>query len=108
MKLGAAAMIFAMAALRHAGVMPASTVQMESVFEEECFGNGALSCMARGYDGDVVLIPELSDGHLVSTQVGVIRMQITVRGMPVHVLVAGTGQNAIEACPSLWVALHCL
>ena len=106
MKSGTAAMIFAMAALRRAGVMPAATVHMESVIEEECTGNGALSCMARGYDGDVVLIPEPSDGHLMSAQVGVIWMQVTVRGMPVHVSVAGTGQNAIEACPPLWAALH--
>jgi len=97
MKLGTAAMIFAMAALRRAGVMPAATVHMESVSAEECTGNGAFFCMARGYDDDVVLIPKPSGGHLMSTQVGVFRMQIKVRGMPVHVLVAGTGQNAIEA-----------
>ena len=106
MKSGTAAMIFAMAALRRAGVMPAGTVHMESVIEEECTGNGALSCMARGYDGDVVLIPEPSDGNLMSAQVGVIWMQVTVRGLPVHVSVAGTGQNAIEACAPLFAALH--
>ncbi len=106
MKSGTAAMIFAMAALRRAGVMPAGTVHMESVIEEECTGNGALSCMARGYDGDVVLIPEPSDAHLMSAQVGVIWMQVTVRGIPVHVSVAGTGQNAIEACTPLFAALH--
>ena len=106
MKSGTAAMIFAMAALRRAGVMPAGTVHMESVIEEECTGNGALSCMARGYDGDVVLIPEPSDAHLMSAQVGVIWMQVTVRGIPVHVSVAGTGENAIEACTPLFAALH--
>jgi acetylornithine deacetylase len=106
MKSGTAAMIFAMAALRRAGVMPAGTVHMESVIEEECTGNGALSCMVRGYDGDVVLIPEPSDAHLMSAQVGVVWMQVTVRGIPVHVSVAGTGQNAIEACTPLFAALH--
>jgi acetylornithine deacetylase len=106
MKSGTAAMIFAIAALRRARVMPAGTVHMESVIEEECTGNGALSCMARGYDGDVVLIPEPSDAHLMSAQVGVIWMQVTVRGLPVHVSVAGTGQNAIEACAPLFAALH--
>jgi len=108
MKSGTAAMIFAMAALRRAGVMPAATVHMESVIEEECTGNGALSCMLRGYNGDIVLIPEPSDAHLMSAQVGVIWMQVTVRGIPVHVSVAGTGQNAIEACTPLFTALHAL
>lgn len=106
MKSGTAAMIFAMAALKRAGVVPAATVHMESVIEEECTGNGALSCMARGYDGDVVLIPEPSDARLMSAQVGVVWMQVTVRGVPVHVSVAGSGQNAIEACTPLWAALH--
>lgn len=108
MKSGTAAMIFAMAALRRAGVMPAATVHMESVIEEECTGNGALSCMLRGYDGNIVLIPEPSDAHLMSAQVGVIWMQVTVRGIPVHVSVAGTGQNAIEACTPLFSALRAL
>ncbi|MBT5264699.1 MAG: ArgE/DapE family deacylase [Rhodospirillaceae bacterium] len=106
MKSGVVASLYAMAALRRSGHMPAATVHMESVVEEECTGNGALSCLARGYRGDAVLITEPSDERLMSAQVGVIWMKVKVRGVPVHVSVAGTGQNAIEACVPIWSALH--
>jgi acetylornithine deacetylase len=108
MKSGVIAYLYAMAALRRAGVMPAATVHMESVIEEECTGNGALSCLARGYGGDICLITEPTGERLYKAQVGVVWMQVTVRGVPVHVSVAGTGQNAIEACVPLWQGLHAL
>ncbi len=108
MKAGVVAYLYAMAALRRAGLRPAATVHMESVIEEECTGNGALSCLLRGYHGDMVLIPEPTGERLVSAQTGSIWMQVLVRGTPVHASVAGTGQNAIEACVPLWTALHAL
>ena len=58
MKCGVAANLFAMAALKTAGVMPAADVYLQTVIEEECTGNGALSCFARGYHPDAALIPE--------------------------------------------------
>ena len=108
MKCGVAANLFAMAALKTAGVMPAADVYLQTVIEEECTGNGALSCFARGYHPDAALIPEPSGETLMSAQVGVVWMQVTVRGRPVHASVAGTGANAIEACVPLWNALHAL
>ena len=48
MKCGVAANLFAMAALKTAGVMPAADVYLQTVIEEECTGNGALSWFARG------------------------------------------------------------
>ena len=108
MKSGVVANLYAMAALRRAGVRPAGTVHMESVIEEECTGNGALSCILRGYHADMVLISEPTGERLVSAQTGTIWMQVLVRGQPVHASVAGTGQNAIEACVPLWSAIHAL
>lgn len=106
MKSGDCAYLYAMAALRKAGMRPAGNVFMESVIEEECTGNGALSCFEQGYHADVAVIPEPSSEKLMNAQVGVIWMQVAVRGKPVHVSVAGTGSNAIEACVPLWAGLH--
>src|SRR5260370_3593621 len=45
MKAGIAAYVTAFAALRRAGLQPAAELQMASVIEEECTGNGALAVM---------------------------------------------------------------
>lgn len=97
MKAGLVANIFALDALRSMGWQPAATVYLQSVTEEECTGNGALACLVRGYRADAAIIPEPSDGTLVSANVGVIWFKVSVRGQPVHVREAGAGSNAIEA-----------
>ena len=48
MKAGIAANIFALEALASLGFAPAAGVHVQSVTEEECTGNGALSCLVRG------------------------------------------------------------
>lgn len=106
MKSGLAANIFALDALRRAGYQPAATVYVQSVTEEECTGNGALSCLARGYRAAAALISEPEDDKLVRANVGVIWFRVHVRGAAVHVRDAGAGANAIEACFPLITALH--
>jgi acetylornithine deacetylase len=106
MKAGLVANLFALDALARCGVAPAGEVYLQSVIEEECTGNGALACLARGYRADAAIIPEPMGEHLLSAQVGVMWFQVKVRGRPAHVAVAGTGANAIEACWPLVQALH--
>ncbi len=106
MKAGLAAGMFAMDALKRAGLQPAADVYLQSVVEEECTGNGALACLERGYRADAAIIPEPSGNGLTTAQVGVMWFQVKVRGKPVHVAVAGTGANAIEACFPIMRALH--
>jgi len=106
MKAGLASNLFALDALRHCGFAPAADVFYQSVVEEECTGNGALACLARGYRADAVLIPEPFSEHLVSAQLGVIWFQVHLKGMPTHVAYAGSGANAIEAAFPLIKALH--
>ena len=50
MKGGVAAMVYAVRALREAGVELSGDVTLETVIEEECTGNGALAARARGTD----------------------------------------------------------
>ncbi|MDX1509510.1 MAG: ArgE/DapE family deacylase [Woeseiaceae bacterium] len=106
MKGGVVANLFALDALRDAGVKPTADVYFQAVVEEECTGNGALACLQRGYTADAALIPEPFDEELMSAQIGVIWMQVKLRGVPVHVLEAGSGVNAIEAAIPLIAALR--
>ena len=106
MKAGLAANIAALDALRSIGYQPAARVHVQSVTEEECTGNGALSCLVRGYQADAAIIPEPEDDKLVRANTGVIWFRVHVRGAPVHVRDAGAGANAIEACFPLIQALR--
>lgn len=108
MKAGLVSNLYALDALRTCGWAPAADVFVQSVVEEECTGNGALACVARGYQADAALIPEPFDEHLISAQVGVIWFQVCIQGLPTHVAYAGKGANAIEAATPLMQALHAL
>ncbi len=101
MKQGVAAMVFAMDALRTAGLAPASDVYVQTVTEEECTGNGALSTLARGYRADAALVPEPTGNTLCRAYVGVMWFRLRVRGVPVHVARAQTGTNAIMSAYAL-------
>ena len=105
MKAGLCANVFALDALRGLGLQPAGTVHVQSVTEEECTGNGALSALVRGYRADAALIPEPEENMLVRANVGVIWFRIHVKGRPFHVREAGQGANAIEAAYRLIGAL---
>ena len=105
MKAGIAANLFALDALRSIGCQPAATVYVQSVTEEECTGNGALSALLRGYRADAAIIPEPMNDSLVRTSVGVIWFRVHVKGRPVHVADASSGANAIDAAAFLIGAL---
>ncbi len=101
MKAGLVGAMYALKALRGLGLQPAADVFLQSVVEEECTGNGALACLARGYRAEAALIPEPMGDSLVRAQIGVMWLQIKVQGIPVHVAYAGSGSNAIEAAFTL-------
>lgn len=106
MKSGTIAALYALDALKAAGLAPTGRIHLQSVIEEESTGVGALSTLQRGYRADACLIPEPTDGKLIRTQVGVVWFRLKVRGLPVHVARAGTGSNAIKAAYHLIQALE--
>ncbi|MDV4143552.1 ArgE/DapE family deacylase [Shimia sp. FJ5] len=106
MKAGLVSNLYALDALRRLNLAPAADVFYQSVVEEECTGNGALACLARGYKADAALIPEPFAEQLVTAQLGVIWFQVHLKGLPTHVAYAGQGANAIEAAIPLISALH--
>jgi acetylornithine deacetylase len=97
MKAGLAAIVGAVAALRALGLEPLSPVQLQSVVEEECTGNGALQCVLDGSRADAVIVTEPTGLAIQASQVGVLWFQVKVRGRPAHAGDAPTGRNSIEA-----------
>ncbi|MDN3562885.1 ArgE/DapE family deacylase [Paeniroseomonas aquatica] len=106
MKSGVAAMVFAMDALKAAGLEPAADVHVQTVTEEESTGNGALSTLVRGYRAEAALIPEPTGGTITRAHTGTLWFRIKVRGVPVHVAVAQSGSNAIMSAYHLIQALQ--
>ena len=106
MKAGLAANLFAFDALRRIGYEPAAEVYFQSVVEEECTGNGALACLARGYHADAVLITEPTGDTLSRATLGVLWLQVEVRGRPAHVSESYRGSSAITAMYPIIQALQ--
>ena len=106
MKSGTVAALYALDAVRAAGLAPRGRVHFQSVIEEESTGLGALSTLQRGYRADACLIVEPTDGHVLRAQVGVIWFRLKVRGEPAHAAHAGRGANAIKAVYHLLQALE--
>ena len=106
MKAGVAAMSYAVHAVERAGFGLRAPVTLEAVIEEECCGNGALACLAAGYDAEAVLIPEPFGPTLYTAQVGVLWFKVRMHGRPSHVLAAAAGANAIEKSFPVMAALR--
>jgi acetylornithine deacetylase len=86
---------FCAEALLTLGYAPAAHVELQTVVEEECTGNGAL-VTANESTGQACIIPEPFD-WIVTAQLGVMWFQIQVLGKSAHVLNTSAGFNAIEA-----------
>lgn len=108
MKAGLAAIVGAVAGLRRLGVSPLAPVQLQSVVEEECGGNGALQCVISGLRPDAAVIPEPYPGFVPTSQVGVLWFHVDIAGAPAHVADAQEGVNAIEAGHAVLHELHVL
>ncbi len=96
MKAGAAAMVYAVRALRTVGIELQGDLTLETVIEEECTGNGALAAMHRGPLHDAAIIPEPFGHRALTAQVGVLWARIEVRGRGAHAERADAAENAID------------
>jgi acetylornithine deacetylase len=108
MKSGLVAMVGAVRGLQHLGLAPRAAVQLQSVVEEECTGNGALACVLAGHTADAAILTEPTRGAVWHAQVGVLWFQVHVIGLPAHAGDATEGANAIEASAAVIAALRAL
>jgi len=108
MKAGLAAIVGAVRGLRRLGLSPLAPVQLQSVVEEECTGNGALQCVLSERRRDAAIVTEPFPAAITLAQVGVLWFHVDIAGSPAHVGEAGEGVNAIEAAYRLLSGLHAL
>lgn len=108
MKAGLAAIVGAVRGLRRLGLEPLGRVELQSVVEEECSGNGAYQCVLSGRPADAVIVTEPTSLTIQTSQVGVLWFQVAIRGRPAHAGDAPIGLNAIEASFPLISALRAL
>ena len=106
MKSGLAAMVGAVRGLQRLGLAPRAKVQLQSVVEEECTGNGALACVLAGHTADAAILTEPTRSAIWNAQVGVLWFQVRVLGAPAHAGDADEGANAIEASYAVIGALR--
>ena len=108
MKGGLAVVLGAVKALRALGLAPLASVQLQSVVEEECTGNGALQCAVSGLRADACLVTEPFSKSISISQVGVLWFHVDIAGLPAHAGGAQDGANAIEASFPVVAALRVL
>lgn len=110
MKGGIVCALAAFVALRSLGVVPAGVVGFNAVLEEENTGNGTLATLhalqaararAKLADFDAVIIPEPFGEAMLTAQVGVSWLFVTLTGRPAHVAYKQDGLNPIEAAMAI-------
>ena len=106
MKCGLASIFGAVRGLRALGLRPRAPVDLMSVVEEECSGNGTLACVLAGYSADAGIVAEPFGGAITVSQVGVLWFTVVIRGVPVHAAEERRGINAIEKSYKVMQALR--
>lgn len=109
MKGGLAAALYALKAIRDAGVEPAGTVQLQSVIEEEAGGGGGtLACLLKGYTAGAFIAVEPTRGMVRIANAGIMYFKVSVVGRTAHAGNAHLGVNAIEKINRVCDALFAL
>ena len=105
MKSGFVANLFALRAVRDAGVSLSGNVIVESVISEEDGGAGTLAAILRGYRADAAIITEPTKLALVPAHCGSLVFRLHVEGKSAHGAVRNEGVSAIEKFSYLHKAL---
>jgi acetylornithine deacetylase len=96
MKGGLVSALAALAAVRAAGVRLRRPVALHSVVGEEDGGLGAWATLARGHRGDACVIPEPTDGAVVTAAAGALTFRLEVTGHAAHAAMRDRGVSAVE------------
>ncbi|MBM7807266.1 acetylornithine deacetylase [Geodermatophilus bullaregiensis] len=96
MKGGLVSALAALAAVRAAGVRLRRPVAVHSVVGEEDGGLGAWATLARGHRGDACVIPEPTDGAVVTAAAGALTFRLEVTGAAAHAAMRDRGVSAVE------------
>jgi acetylornithine deacetylase len=106
MKAGLVAAVFAVRAVRRAGVPLDADLLIACVPGEEDGGLGTFGMLARGWRADLCVIPEPTGLDLVTATAGALTFRLRVPGMATHASRRTEGVSAIEKFFPVWQALH--
>jgi len=105
MKGGLCCAIFALRAIRDAGVALGGSVSVQSVVGEEDGGVGTLAAIDRGHTADAAIVMEPTELIVAPAQAGALNFRITVPGLAAHGALRGEGVNPIDKFIPLYQAL---
>jgi acetylornithine deacetylase len=106
MKGPLAAGLFAVDAVRRAGVRLAGTVHLFSVVGEEDGGMGTLASILRGYRAHGAVVMEPTGLVVAPAQAGCLNFRVRVRGKAAHGAVREEGVSALEKLFPVYRALQ--
>ena len=105
MKAGLIASLWAVRALRVAGVRLCGDVVLASVQGEEDGGLGTFATLHRGWRADACVIPEPTGLDVVPANSGALTFRLRIRGRAAHAARRTEGVSAIERFWPVWQAL---
>jgi acetylornithine deacetylase len=106
MKGGLCCALFAVGALRDAGVRLRGSVLVQSVVGEEDGGIGTLAAIRRGHTGDAAVVLEPTRLVVAPAQAGALNFRVTVPGVAAHGALRAEGVSPIEKFLPLHQALQ--
>ena len=106
MKAGLAAIVGAVRGLQRLGLAPRGRVQLQSVVEEECTGNGALACVLAGHRRTPRSSPSRPAARSGTPRSACCGSRCASLGAPAHAGDAPDGANAIEGSYAVIQALR--
>ncbi len=98
--------LFALDALRRAGVKLAGDVHLLSVVGEEDGGMGTLAAILRGYRADGAVVMEPTELVVAPAQAGCLNFRVRVPGRAAHGAVREEGVSALEKLFPMYRALE--
>lgn len=105
MKGGLVASLYAIAAVRAAGIRLKGRVLLESVVGEEDGGLGTFATLLRGYRGEAAIIAEPTDLAIIPACAGALTFRLRFTGRATHASVRDEGVSTIEKFWIVWKAL---
>jgi len=106
MKGGLVCALFALKAVRDAGVKLRGRLSVTSVVGEEDGGTGTLATILRGHSADGAVVVEPTRLRVVTAQAGSLMFRLTVHGLSAHGCVREEGVSAVEKFVPLLSALR--
>ena len=106
MKSGLMASLMAIKLINDSGLELPIDISIISVVDEEGGGNGSISVVNKGIEGDGVIVCEPSEGNIKVAHMGFVFFNIRVKGKALHSGSKWLGVNAIEKMIYLIEALN--